>query len=795
MDKKTLRTLEYDKVLDRLAGYTAFAASGEKARALKPSADLAAVQQALQETGEARRLIETEPTTSIGGARDIRQRAAEAGRGIVLLPNDLLDVKSTLISARNIDRQLERTEASYPALRQIALRLPAPLGLVDLISKTVSERGEILDSASPALSKIRSELKVTHERLLTKMQRLLTNDSIAPHLQESLVTQRDGRYVIPIKADSKSRVKAVVHDVSSSGATVFAEPLQVVEMNNKWRELQLAEKEEERRVLANVSEEIGSHAAELEAAVDALADLDLAFARAKYAEDLHAELPEIKPFQPGKQKHPGLTMHLWQARHPLLDPDTVVPVDIALDPETYIMLITGPNTGGKTVTLKTAGLLVLMAQSGMHIPVQAGSEISLFAEVFADIGDEQSIEQSLSTFSSHITKIIKILDKAGGRSLVILDELGSGTDPQEGAALAQAILNFLVEKGVPTLVATHYPELKAYANATPGVVNASMEFDIESLRPTYRLTVGLPGRSNALAIATRLGLRAEIVEAARSQIDPTDLRAEDLLDEIHRQREVTRTAREAAEKAQRKVESLRDELASRLEAIEDERLSVLEKARQEAQAEVKNLQDEIKTARGNLANARLPLEALEEIAEKADEIAKTVKEPVERQRVAEELPVPPSKRPIRLGDRVRLHSLGQEGIVTTLGQEEAEVAIGNLRIRVDRYDISLAGEKKDAEKPIREIHGGGAFKAASPGMELSLRGMAADEALEALENYLDKAYVAGLPYVRIVHGKGTGKLRDAVRAALKNYTQVSRFEAGGTNEGGDGVTIVFLSGD
>lgn len=499
MNEKTLRTLEFDKVREILGTYCAFNASKEKALALRPERKLQAARNLLDQTSEARKLLEPSPDISIGGARDVRDIVEGAARGKVLMAGELLDVKYTLVSARTLKRLFEGQEELYPHLCEISYRLPDPLGLVDAITRTVSERGEVLDSASPDLGQIRRQLKITHDRLLTKMQRLLTSRSIEPYLQEALVTQRDGRYVIPLRADAKGRLKVVVHDVSSSGATIFAEPYSVVDLNNEWRELQVAEREEERRVLAEVSAEIGDNKETLMETVDAIADIDLAFAKAQYAFDLDATAPTLHPIRPQQNDpNPRVVINLHQARHPLLDDEEVVPIDVELDRDTYMMVITGPNTGGKTVTLKTVGLFAVMVQSGLHVPAAAGSEISMFKKIFADIGDEQSIEQSLSTFSAHIKNIIRILDGVNQHSLAIFDELGSGTDPQEGAALAQAILNFLVERGVTTLVATHYPELKAYANGTKGVVNASVEFDLETLRPTYRLMVGLPGRSNAL---------------------------------------------------------------------------------------------------------------------------------------------------------------------------------------------------------------------------------------------------------------------------------------------------------
>jgi DNA mismatch repair protein MutS2 len=792
MDTKTLSTLEFDKVREKLAELTAFPPSRELARQLKPSTHFHTARQWLDETAEARLLLETEPHTSVGGARDIRPLADSARRGAILLPSDLLDIKSTLIAARRLLRQLEKADHTYPYLKEIILGLPEPKGLVDAISSAISDRGEILDSASPKLAEIRSQLRITHDRLLTRMQKLLNNERIAPYLQESLVTQRDGRYVLPIKAEARGRVKSVVHDVSSSGATLFVEPLQVVDLNNEWRELQMSEKEEEKRILAALSDRMGSHADELVAAVETMARLDLVLARAKYAENLKAVQPELVRF-PAKRSgiNPEMTLKLWQARHPLLDQETVVAIDVEIDPQTYILLITGPNTGGKTVTLKTVGLLACMAQSGLHIPALEGSQISLFSNIHADIGDEQSIEQSLSTFSGHITNIVRILEKATPTALVILDELGAGTDPQEGAALAQAILTYLVDAGIPTLVATHYPELKAYAHGTPGVVNASMAFDLETLRPTFHLTIGLPGRSNALYIAERLGLRKEIIDLARQRINPTDLRADDLLDEIHRQRDLAQAARAEAEKNRRQAEGLRIELAERLEQIEDERLAVLSRAQDEARHEIEELQEEVRKARRQLAQARQPLEVVDRIEEQVHVLEDKIEQPSPRQQVTRDLPAT-LNRPIRLGDKVRLRTLGKEGVVSTLGEDQAEIMVGNLRVRVDLYDLELVGGQVQ-EKARKEVHTEAAgFSTPSPGVELSLRGLTVDEALEKLEHYLDRAYISGLPYARIVHGKGTGKLRDAVRRVVQQHPYVDRFEAGGPKEGGDGVTVVFL---
>jgi DNA mismatch repair protein MutS2 len=794
MDEKTLHTLEYDKIMERLAGYAAFSASQEKALALRPSANLDNARRRLAETREARLLLDTEPTTTIGGARDIRQLADGAERGIILRPAELLDIKNTLEAARSLRRQFEKGAEAFPLLSEIALRLPQPSGLIDAISRTLSERGDILDSASPKLGSLRREVQVVHARLLTRMQRMLTNPKVAPYLQDSLVTQRDGRYVLPVRTESKGNVKGVVHDQSSSGATLFIEPIQLVDTNNQWRELQLGVRSEEQRILAELSAQVGEQSYDLQQTVEILADLDLIFACAKYAETLEATEPVLHGFgQKNKASHPGVTLRLWQARHPLLPPEDVVPIDVELDPQTFVLVITGPNTGGKTVSLKTTGLLTLMAQAGLHIPALSGSELTVFPTVFADIGDEQSIEQSLSTFSGHITNIIQILEEANSQSLVIIDELGAGTDPQEGAALGRAILDHLVQAGITTLVATHYPELKTYAHSKPGVINASVEFDIESLRPTYHLTIGLPGRSNALAIAQRLGLQSEIVEAARSTIDPDDLRAEDLLNEIHHQRDLTRTARSQAETTRQETQGMRAELAERLEKIEDERLAILEQARQEALAESETLQEEIRKTRGQLARARQPLEALEQAAQQADEIEAEVAEPVERRWVEEddededEIP----SRPLRLGDRVLVRRLEKEGVVISLSVEEAEVQIGVLRVRARLRDLELA-KGGGTPEPVKQSTGGVHYQPESPGVELAIRGLRVDEALDALERHMDAAYLAGLHFVRVIHGKGTGKLREVVRKELAKNPHVERYETGLRGEGGHGVTVAFF---
>ncbi|HHY88991.1 MAG TPA: endonuclease MutS2 [Chloroflexi bacterium] len=802
--------LEFPRVLERLAEHCDFSASRELALSLRPTTDLEEARLRLRRTSEARLLLNTNDQIGVGGARDVRPMVARAARGSVLEPSELLDIKGTLIAARELGRFFEKQSATYPLLAEVALELVPPAGIVEAISRVLSDRGEVLDSASPALSALRSQIKVAYNRLISRLEGILNDPRNTPHLQEPIITQRNGRYVIPVRSESRGRIRSIVHDQSASGATVFVEPLVVVELNNAYHQLQLEERDEVRRILAEVSAQVGEAAGEFERLVSALAVIDLHLACARYAEALHASEPELLPFRPKRGNHPGSTIYLYQARHPLLDPETVVPIDVDLYEKTFAVVITGPNTGGKTVTLKTVGLFVAMAQSGLHLPAQSGSRLSVFENIFADIGDEQSIEQSLSTFSAHVTNIVRILTLANWRSLVLLDELGAGTDPQEGSALARAILQYMVSQRITCFVATHYPELKAFAHATPGVVNASMEFDLKTLRPTYRLTVGLPGRSNALYIAKRLNLLPEIVENARKMVNPAELQADDLLNEIHEQRELARQARAAAEAARAESEALRAELQRRLEQIEDERQKVIQQAREQAAQEVAGLRRELDDLRRELARARQPLDAIRAVQEQVEGLEEIVQEPVIRRAPA----APPAggeqaPRPLRLGDKVRLLTLGMEGVVTALGENDLEVALGNLRVRARPNEVQRASapaapaapppaqrQAQSGEPPAAPVESGPILRGQpfvpSPGVELDLRGQRAEDALEMLERFLESAYLSGMPYVRIIHGKGTGRLRQVVREALQASQYVTRHESGHENEGGDGVTVAHL---
>ncbi len=808
MDVKTLHTLEFEKVLEKLSSYASFSASADLARNIHPTSKLEEAKDRQAFTTETRLLLDTQADVTVGGSRDVRGFVNRAAQHGMLEAEELLSIRYTLATARDLSRTLTEQEDTMPILAQLGQELPPPPGIIEAISRVISERGEVLDNASQKLSSIRSEIKVAHDRLLGKLQQMIADPNKSKMLQEAIITQRNGRYVIPLRAEFKGRIKAIIHDQSASGATLFIEPISTVDLNNSWHELQLAERDEIRRILLELSDLIGADAAQIRDIVAALARFDLGLMMAKYADALDAVEPILVDFNPSMNAHPGSTISLRQARHPLLDQKTVVPIDIELDPQTFGVVITGPNTGGKTVSLKTVGLLALMAQSGLHIPVQSGSKLSVFQNIFADIGDEQSIEQSLSTFSGHITNITRILKRANSLSLVLLDELGSGTDPQEGSALARALLSYLIKNQITCLIATHYPELKAFAHNTDGLINASMEFNLRTLRPTYNLMIGLPGRSNALAISERLGLQKEIIDDARSMVDPSELKAEDLLNEIHRQKNISRKERHKAEKSRIEARRLERQLNERLEEIEDERLEILEKARQNAEQEVDKLQSELLDLRKELARARQPLDALKSIEEKVTDIEEEVNLPPLRKNVTPTL----EEESFRLGEKVYVRSLGMQAVITAITSDGLEVQIGNLRVRAANHDVQRPGDViKQTEvnqKPAMRANVRKALKNMgedtkpspsvmhpSPGMELDIRGQIAEDALTGLNNFIESAYLSGMPFVRIIHGKGTGKLRQVVRQELSKNDFVDHWESGIEREGGEGVTVTFLKSD
>jgi DNA mismatch repair protein MutS2 len=785
VNPKHLVTLEFPKVLARLATYASFSAGAERAHALMPSADFKEIRWRLETTSEARALLDAKSDTTLGGAHDIRPQVEAAQRSAVLPPPELLDVRDTLLAARNLYRLLTRLKEQFPLLAVIAGRIQPCPDVVTAIDRCLDARGNVRDDASPELARLRREARIAHDRLQDKLQGIIGSPKNTPYLQEMIVTQREGRYVIPLKADFKGRIRGIVHDVSASGATVFIEPLSVVDLNNTWRELQLAEEQEVHRILAGLSDAIAEHSDEIEQNVEVLADLDLAFAKAKYADAIDATAPDLVPFRQ------GATMRLLGARHPLLDAETVVPIDVALDDEVHVVVITGPNTGGKTVSLKTVGLLTAMAQAGLHIPAEAGSAISPFEAVYADIGDEQSIEQSLSTFSSHLTNILSFIGEAGAHSLVLLDELGAGTDPAEGAALARSLLDHFRERNAMIFVATHYPELKTYAQLTPGVCNASVEFDAETLSPTYKLSVGLPGRSNAFAIAQRLGLPRNIVEAARELVSSDALHTEDMLADIHSLRLQEAQARDAANAARAEADRQARQLRDRLDAIEDERQEVLAQTREEAAAELEALRGEMRTLKRRLQAAAAPVGAVSAIERDADTLEEELLEPEK----PAPIPVPEAgpQRPVQVGDAVWVRPLNAKGQVIEVDDEEVEVQVGPARTRVSRRDLELAIAPPSEAETEMATRGYSVGSVRSPGEQIEVRGCIVDDALVQIDRHLDAASLSGLPWVRIIHGKGTGTLRRAVREFLSDHPLVSSYEPGAPNEGGEGVTVAKLA--
>ncbi len=826
MHPRTLAVLEYGKILERLANRCAFSGGQERARALLPSDDLPTVHTWLAQTSEAVRLLEQKSDIHFGGVRDVRPYADKATRSAMLLAPELLEVRQTLLRARALRTLLTRIESGFPHLSELGAAIEPCDELTAQIGRCISDRGDVLDSASDALQRIRAELRAAQDRLLTTLERLVYSADIKPYLQDSIVTQRGGRYVIPVRADAKGSVEGIVHDQSASGATLFVEPLKVVQQNNAVREWELAEEREVRRILTQLTELVADEAHYIHRNVDVLAELDCIVARARYALDLDASLPEVIPFRPGTKPirarepsgeptpgapkpkpdaaetpllHPGSALNLRRARHPLLDPETVVPIDIYLDDQTFIVVVTGPNTGGKTVALKTVGLCVLMAQSGLLLPVDPGSHLSIFEGVYADIGDEQSIEQSLSTFSSHLTHIIEILDEADPHTLVLFDELGAGTDPDEGSALAIALLDNLRDRGITTFATTHYSDLKLYAHNTPGVTNASVEFDVETLSPTYELSIGLPGRSNALTIARRLGLNPTIVDQAEGIVRPDQLQADQLLEEIKRARQEALASADRAARRERQVHLLENDLRYQLANIEETRRTVIGETRARMEREFESLQGELEQTRRQLRNnpfGQPGQPAHDEFLARAEqELARRSREheaTIERKVV---LPGRSEERltgAIEVGDRVFVAGLNASGNVLAVHEREgeADVQLGSFRLRlpIKRLELRQKRERDDGAGQVR-IH---AAPVDSPGMELDLRGARVEEGIERVERYLDQAARARLPFVRIIHGRGTGAMRSAVRDLLATHPLVGSARPGEGNEGGDGVTVIKL---
>jgi DNA mismatch repair protein MutS2 len=806
VEQKYLTILEFPKVLERLASYAAFSASKALALTLQPSPYLTEAQAWQTETSEADHLLSVKVNLGVGGARDVRPYVIRASRNLILMPEELLEVRQTLVSARELQRTIVRMAEIYPRLADIAQRIEECPGVVNAISQAIDDNGQVKDSASPTLARIRRELSVAYGRLMEKLNRIMS--SSAQYLQETLITQRGGRYVIPLRAEFKGRVQGIIHDQSGSGATLFIEPLATVELNNKWRQLQLDEENEIQKILVELADLVSSHALLINHTVIALAELDLAFAKAKYAVAIRAVEPILRSFEPPKQKRGDKSeaaedapyFKLVAARHPLLASKTVVPIDVTLGEGIRMLVITGPNTGGKTVSLKTIGLLAAMAQAGLRIPAGEGSTLPVFNHILADIGDEQSIEQSLSTFSGHMTNVVHILAQCDEESLAIFDELGAGTDPIEGSALARAILADLLERRVTTFVATHYPELKAFAYTTPGVTNASMEFNTETLSPTYRLLIGLPGASNAFTIAGRLGLTQEIIDQAQTLMSEEDQQVEAMILAMKNQADAAQRLRQEAEAQRQEAENYTRQIEARLKEIDVERQEILNSARADARREIKLARERIRgleTQAQELLKSREAAAAVQPVASEIQKELATLESDIVAREKAKPKPAAPPKQtpkgPVRPGDKVLVRSFGATGEVIAVHDKQAEVQLGRFRTTVALADLERQEQAEKQAEIMPQGYVSERIVEASPGLELDLRGQVAGEAIDNLDQYLDRAFLARLPWVRIIHGKGSGVLRQVVRQALSQHPMVSSYRAGREDEGGDGVTIVTMA--
>jgi DNA mismatch repair protein MutS2 len=797
LHEAVLAKLEFPAVLELLAARCRFSLAAERARELGPSGDAATVSYLLNVTAEAADLQTHFPEISIGGARDIRDHADRAAKGVRLQPGDLLQVLDMVSAARTLRRaflRLPAAETRFPELTRFVDNLAELPDIETDINRSIGPRGDVLDTASPALGQIRREVRVAQSRLMDRLQALVSGGKYAAALQDQIVTTRDGRYVVPVRAEARNAVPGVVHDTSASGQTVFIEPFDVVELNNKWRERQIEEGHEVDRVLDGLSQRVGAKAEPIVRTVEATAAIDLAMAKARLAFDQKANRPEVwdgeSAAADGGVSPTGHATHrvrLRKARHPLLDPASVVPIDLEIGPDFRVLVITGPNTGGKTVALKTVGLLTLMAQTGLFLPTDDGSVVSVFPAVFADIGDEQSIAQSLSTFSAHMRTVVGMLGHVTANSLVLLDELGAGTDPQEGSALARALVTELLERGAMVIATTHYSEVKAFAYATPGVENASVEFDVKTLAPTYRLMVGVPGRSNALAIARRLGMPGRVLDRAAGLIDPDEVRADALLQDIRARRDEADAVLARARETEGAAQQLRRLAVKELREAERQRQEARTEALAEAEVELAQVRETLKVLQRDRGTVALTREHVENRRQDAEKAADTVRS-FRRQRVFRPLPTQ-DRKPIAAGDRVRIVALGQEAEVEAVSDNMANLRLGTLKLRQPVEALERLGRVRPAQQE-RTVY---VPPPPEPvGLELDLRGYRATEVEPMLERYLENAYRSGLPFVRIIHGKGTGALRNVVREYLATHPAVARHELAGHGEGGDGATVAYL---
>ncbi|MCX4321670.1 MAG: endonuclease MutS2 [Lachnospiraceae bacterium] len=786
MNSKVLRVLEYHKMIDKLTEKASSEPGKRLAAALVPMTDLEEIKAAQTETADALGRLFSKGSTSFGSNKDLGMSLKSLEVGSVLSIAELLRIASFLDNVNRIKTygRKDRDDIPGDSLDVYFDSLEPLTPLANEINRCILSEEEIADDASPALKRIRRSMAVTNDRIHSQLSSMI-NGSLRTYLQDAVVTMRDNRYCIPVKSEYKGQVPGMVHDQSSTGSTFFIEPAAVVNLNNELKELSIKEQEEIEAVLASLSALAASHTEALAWNQKSMTMLDFIFAKASLAMEQNATMPLFNT------EH---QIRIRKGRHPLIDKKTVVPVDILLGIDFDLLIITGPNTGGKTVALKTVGLLTLMGQAGLHIPALDRSELSVFREVYADIGDEQSIEQSLSTFSSHMTSIVSILQDADADSLCLFDELGAGTDPTEGAALAISVLDYLHNRGIRTMATTHYSELKVYALSTPFVENACCEFNVETLRPTYRLLIGIPGKSNAFAISSRLGLPDHIIEDAKRHITQDKESFEDLLANLENSRLTIEKEQAEIESYKREVQALKERLESKQEKIDQSRDRIIREANEEAREILQNakeLADEtIRTFQK--AGAASSIKDLEKSRRKVHD---KISEKNEKLALKKEQPTHKVLKPnqIRLGDSVKVVSMGLKGSVSSLPDKNGKLFVqcGIIRSQVTLSDLVLLEEETVKTEKMQRSSSGKLkmSKSYSVSTEINLLGKTVDEALSELDKYLDDAYLAHLPSVRIVHGKGTGALRKAVQGYLRKNRVIKSFRLGEFGEGDAGVTI------
>ena len=796
MNQKVLKTLEYNKIIHQLTGYAASAPGKLLCQNLLPMSDFHEIVQAQTETSDALTRVRMKGSLSLSGVRDVRDSLKRLEIGSALGIPELLSISSLLTvaaRAKAYGQHEESEEFPDDSLDSMFRSLEPVTSVNNEIKRCILSEDEISDNASPGLHKVRRSMHGINDRIHTQLNSIL--NSCRSYLQDAVITMRDGRYCLPVKAEYKSQVNGMVHDQSSTGSTLFIEPMAVIQLNNELRTLEIQEQKEIEAVLADLSGQLMPYTEELAIDLQILSQLDFIFAKAALSR--HFKCSEPKFNTEGR-------IHIKDGRHPLLDPQKVVPITVWLGTDFDLLMVTGPNTGGKTVSLKTVGLFTLMGQAGLHIPAFEGSELAVFEEVFADIGDEQSIEQSLSTFSAHMTNIVHILNQADSHSLCLFDELCSGTDPTEGAALAIAILNFLHNMKCRTMATTHYSELKIYALSTPGVENACCEFDVATLRPTYRLLIGIPGKSNAFAISKKLGLPDYIIDDAKTHLESEDETFEDVISRLEENRVTIEKERAEIESYKAEIARLKSGLEKKEERFDERKDKMIRKANEEAQQilrEAKETADRtIKNINKLAASSGIDTKALEAERTKLRDSLKKVEGGLSLKQETKKPHKAINPKTLKLGDGVRVLSMNLNGTVSSLPDAQGNVFVqmGILRSKVNISDLELLQENSVSGPGLESRKKGSGSsnikmsKSFGISPEINVLGMTVDEAVAQLDKYLDDAYIAHLPQVRIVHGKGTGALRAGIHKHLKRLKYVKEFHLGGFGEGDAGVTIVVF---